>query len=100
MVRHAHGHKHLHKKKKKDVLDYALYVFMVATPLFEIPQAWGIFSKQSAEDVSLTTWGFFLVSSVAWIIYAVRNKIMPLIVAYTLYLIIEGVIVMGILIYS
>ena len=73
---------------------------MVATPLFEIPQAWDIFTKQSAEDVSLTTWSFFFVSSIAWIMYAVRNKIMPLMVAYTLYLIIEGVIVFGILVYS
>jgi uncharacterized protein with PQ loop repeat len=100
MVRHAHGHKHLHRKKPKDFLDYTLYVFMVATPLFEIPQAWDIFSKHSAEDVSLTTWGFFVVSSVAWITYAVRNKIWPLMIAYTLYLIIEAIIVVGILIYS
>jgi len=100
MVRHAHGHKHLHKKKPKDIFDYLLYVFMIATPLFEIPQARDIFSRQSADDVSLTTWGFFFISSLAWITYAVRAKIWPLMVAYTLYLIIEGVIVAGILLYS
>lgn len=100
MVRHAHGHKHLHKKQPKSLFDYILYIFMVATPLFEIPQAWDIFAKQSAEDVSLTTWSFFFVSSMAWIMYAVRNRIWPLMVAYTLYLLIEGVIVIGILTYS
>ncbi len=100
MVRHAHAHKHLHRKKKKDFFDYSLYFFMVATPLFELPQVWDIYSSHSAHDVSLTTWGFFFVSNVAWITYAVRNKLKPLIVAYTLYLIVEGFVVTGILLYS
>lgn len=39
MVRHGHGHWHLHRKPRKDWFDYLLYAFMVATPLFELPQA-------------------------------------------------------------
>lgn len=100
MIRHAHGHRHLQRKKKKDALDYALYFFMVATPLFELTQAYDIYSSKSAQDVSLSTWLFFLISNVAWIAYAVRNKLTPLIVAYALYLVIEAIIVTGILVYS
>lgn len=100
MVRHGHGHRHLHRKKQKDWFDYVLYVFMVATPLFELPQAWAIYSTRSAQDVSLTTWGFFTISNIAWVAYAVRNKLKPLIVVYSLYMIIELSIVVGIILYN
>lgn len=99
MVRHGHAHRHLHQKKRRDMFDYLLYVFMVATPLFELPQAWDIYSNKSAGDVSLPTWAFFAVSNLAWIMYAVRNKLRPLIVTYSLYLVIEVAIVVGILLY-
>ncbi len=99
MVRHGHTHKHLHKKPRKDALDYILYVFMIATPLFELPQAWDIYSTRSAEDVSLSTWAFFSVSNLAWIAYALRHKLWQLVVPYVLYLIIEVIIVVGILVY-
>lgn len=100
MVRHAHAHRHLHRKKPKDWFDYLLYTFMIATPLFELPQAWAIYSTQSAQDVSLTTWGFFVISNLAWGAYAIRNKLTPLIVTYSLYMIIELSIVMGIILYN
>lgn len=100
MVRNGHAHKHLHRKKSKDSFDYVLYVFMIATPLFELPQAWKIYSTQSAADVSLITWGFFVLSNVAWIIYAIRNKLTPLIITYCMYMVIEISIVAGILFYS
>lgn len=100
MVRHGHAHRHLHKKPKKDWFDYVLYAFMVATPLFELPQAWKIYATQSANDVSLSTWGFFVISNAAWILYAIRNKLLPLIVVYSLFMVIEVSIVIGILIYS
>jgi uncharacterized protein with PQ loop repeat len=100
MVRHGHAHRHLHKKPKKDWLDYVLYVFMIATPLFELPQAWDIYSTHSAQDVSITTWGFFWFVNIAWIIYALRNKLRILVVTYLLYAVIEMAIVVGIILYS
>lgn len=73
---------------------------MVATPTFELVQAWHIYSRKSAGDVSLATWSFFVLSSAVWLVYAVRNKLKPLIIAYSLYLIAEGLTVVGILLYS
>lgn len=100
MVKHGHAHRHLHKKKQKDLFDYILYFFMIATPLFEIPQAWKIYATQSAADVSLSTWGFFVLSNFAWITYAIRNKLTPLIITYCLYMAVEVSVVIGILLYS
>lgn len=73
---------------------------MVATPLFELPQAWQIYSTQSAGDVSMATWLFFCAADVVWVIYAFKLKRVPLQVMYSLYLVIEISIVTGILLYS
>lgn len=90
----------LHKKKPKELFDYAVYFFMVATPLFEVSQAYTIHSTQSAESVSLYTWGFFFLSSTVWLTYAIKHKITPFIVMYSMYLVVEASIVVGIIMYS
>jgi hypothetical protein len=89
---HHTGRHLVHRKntaKQKETFDYIVRFFMVATPLFEVPQAWQIYSSRSAGDVSLAT----------WIIYAIKLGSMPLQIAYSLYLIIEVSIVIGILLY-
>lgn len=88
------------KKKQKTPLDYVLYFFVFTTPLFELPQAYIIYSSKNAEDVSVLTWAYFAISSVAWVIYGFRQRIKPIMFAYTLYLIIETSIVIGIIRYS
>jgi uncharacterized protein with PQ loop repeat len=98
MLRHVH--KHLHRHGKKEPIDYVVRFFMVATPLFELPQAYTIYHAQSARDVSLITWLFFLFSSIAWLAYGFKQKLTPLIVAYSLYMIIEISIVIGVIMYS
>ncbi len=97
MLRH---HKHLHSKKHKEPFDYVVYFFTIATPLFELPQAYAIFSNHSAAGVSIWTWGFFCLAGVVWMIYAIRHKLLPLLVTNILYLVIESAIVVGIFMYS
>jgi uncharacterized protein with PQ loop repeat len=95
-----HPHKHLHGKIKKSPLDFLVYFFMVATPLFEIPQAIAIYGSKDAASVSIWTWAFFLMSSVVWFSYGVRNKLLPIMVTYSLYFVVESIIVIGIFKYS
>ena len=103
MARHGAKHRHLLKKKTKkepkEALDYIVYFFGIATPLFEIPQAVQIFTTKSAESVSLWTWGFFLIDNLVWIVYAIRHRLWPLLVTSILYEVVEGAIVVGVLIY-
>jgi uncharacterized protein with PQ loop repeat len=93
-------HHHLRKKENKTPLDRLLYFFVFVTPLFELPQAVTIFTTKSAENVSIYTWSFFLISSVAWLIYGIRNRIWPIKVTYCIYLVIESIIVVGIVTFS
>jgi uncharacterized protein with PQ loop repeat len=100
MVRHAHAQKHLQKKAQRDSFDWILHLFMVATPLFELPQVIKIYGTQSAADVSLVTWAFFALSNVAWILYAIRHNMRLLVGIYSAYLLIEVTIVIGIILYQ
>lgn len=100
MTRHKSHLRKVHKAPKKEFFDYIVYFFTIATPLFELPQAYAIYSSQSAEDVSLLTWGFFLLDNVVWIIYALKRRVLPLLITTTLYLVLEIIIVVGIILYS
>ena len=99
MVRNHHVRR-LHKKKPKDPFDVLVYFFTVATPLFELPQAYAIYSTKSAANVSSLTWGFFLVADFVWLGYAIKHKIKPLIIMYSFYMAVEFSIVAGIILYS
>jgi uncharacterized protein with PQ loop repeat len=98
MVRHAYAHKQLHKKhKKRSNFENFIYIFAFTTPLFEIPQIITIFSAHSAENVSLITWSYLAISSLAWLIYGIIKKMKPLIVSYVLYVLVEFSIVASII---
>lgn len=96
MARHYHKHS---KTKPGGWIDKAIYFFVFATPLFELPLAYVIYKNQSSANVSYATWIFFLISSVFFLIYGLRHKIFPLIICYSLYLVIEVIIVGGIFMY-
>ena len=99
MLHHVHKHKKK-RSQKNDFLDILLYFFVFTTPLFELPQAYLIYSQKSADGVSVLTWAYFAASSVVWLAYGLRRKLKPVILAYTFYLIIESIIVIGILKYN
>ena len=97
-----HQHKHLVRKSQKgklEAIDYIIRFFMIATPLAEVPQAYNIYHLQSAREVSIVTWSFFAVSSLVWLVYAMKHNVIPLVVASGLYLVVESTIVVGVIIY-
>ena len=100
MAVHAHAHKHLLKNKHRSKFDNFIYIFAFTTPLFEIPQLVSIVSAKSAGNVSLITWAYLAVSSLAWLIYGVKKKMRPLVVSYILYVIVEFSIVIAILLFN
>jgi len=91
---------HHTNSKQKTPFDYVIYFFSFATPLFELPQAYVIYAHHAAENVSIWSWGFFLIDNIIWILYALRTKMRPLLITSVLYLIIELSVVIGIVIYS
>lgn len=100
MANHSRSHHYLKHRKAKQPFDYVVYFFMIATPLFELPQLYSIYSTQDASGVSVFTWGFFLLASIVWFVYALKKRLLPLIVTNSLYFVIELVIVAGIFMYQ
>ena len=97
MARHHHPKRHF--KWHLTPLDSFAYFFAVSTPLLELPQAYQIYTRHSARDVSFATWLFFAMSSVVWSIYGIKRKQPAIAVSSLLYLVIETTIVIGILMY-
>lgn len=100
MAKDKHKHLHLQTKKPHDSLDLLVYFFTFATPLFEVPQVLEIYLRHSAQDVSIWTWAFFCIDNIVWIAYALRKRIMPVLITSILYEIFELAIFIGILIYK
>ncbi len=97
--RHVHK-KHIAKQQGREPFDFVVYFFMIATPLFELPQLLAIYSHHNAENVSLATWLFFCFDNVVWMVYGLRKKEWPIFLTSALYEVIEIFIVIGILLYS
>lgn len=88
-------------KIKKQELDTKLvYFFGLVTPLFMIPQAIAIFQNQSAVNISIAMWVFFLIADIIWIIYGMHRNIKPLVYSHALYFVVELAVVAGIVIYA
>lgn len=87
------------KIKKNEADTKLVYFFGLVTPLFMIPQAYTIFRKEDASNVSLIMWIFFLLADAVWIAYGVKHAIKPLVYSHSLYIVVEVFIVAGILIY-
>ena len=85
--------------KDEKFINKFIYVAVVIYPLSTIPQIIDIFANRSAENVSLATWFMYDIITVIFLWYAIENKLKPLIIEYSLWLIAQSIVVTGILIY-
>jgi uncharacterized protein with PQ loop repeat len=105
---HLHQRKRIHVKHQEyphpnkwvKLLDRVVLCLATIGPLFELPQLFKIYSEKSAQGVSLLTWAFFVLFAIPWVIYGIVHKEKPIIVAYSLWILIDTAIVIGILMYG
>ena len=92
---------HRIKKQKTDTSALGRLVLGIAViePLMTIPQIYQIWAHHDARGVSLSTWSFYILSAIIWLFYGFKIKDIPLIVASTLWVVMEGFVVLGILLY-
>ncbi len=72
----------------------------VVGPVSASPQVVEIFSKQSAQGVSLLSWVMYLMLGVVSLSYGLFHKLKPIIVSQVLWTIMDIVVIVGILMYS
>lgn len=85
--------------KPKKIIDKLIYIAAIAYPLTTIPQIFDIFANRSATNVSLLTWLLYDMFTCIFLWYAIQNKLKPLVIEYSMWIVAQSIVVAGLLIY-
>lgn len=89
----------IYTQAKKKTAHKVIMVSSVVYPLTTIPQIYEIYKNQSVENISLLTYGFYAIFTLIFLSYGIQEKLKPIIVLQSLWLIMYGIIVTQILTY-
>ena len=103
-----HSHPYIHKRVEPypahslalRMLDSIIYLVGVIGPLFTLPQLYEIFVLHNASGVSPLTWGGYALLDIPWILYGIVHHERPITITYTLWLIFNGAVFVGAVIYG
>ena len=93
-------HRYAITKKDKRFIDKAAYVVGILMPLSTLPQVIQVFTSRDVTGLSMLTWVMYLVLTSLFLIYALVDKIKPLIFTQATWVIIDAMMIAGILVYS
>lgn len=114
MVYDSHGLHHFHKGKRiyqkhekyphpekwKRFFDRCIYIVGVFGPIMTIPQLIKIWVEKNAVGVSIVSWSGYLIAAIFWLIYGVIHKEKPIIFTYSLWIVFDIFIVIGVFLYG
>jgi uncharacterized protein with PQ loop repeat len=83
----------------KRFLDHLMYGVGIFAPLALMPQIISIYVDHEKQGVSLETWILLAVFNILWTVYGVVHKDKPIIITHTLFTILDGSIVAGVLLF-
>ena len=66
------------------LLSFLATVFGSAMALANFPQAYRIFKRKSAGDISILTYTILFVGAIVWVLYGIEIQSSPLIISNTL----------------
>lgn len=75
-----------------------MLVFATVEPIATIPQIIQIWSGRASDGVSLLTWTLYTMTSFVWLAYGIMKKDKPLILSGVVWVVSQGLVVIGILI--
>jgi uncharacterized protein with PQ loop repeat len=81
-------------------LDYVMYGVGVFAPLALLPQIERVYTEQSAGGLSFITWTLLCIFNGMWGLYGLVHRDLQIFLANCLMLLFNGVILLGILLYS
>lgn len=82
------------------VLDGFAMAAGILGPIMAVPQAWQIFTTHEAAGVSVASWALFAVLDIPLFIYGYAHRDAIIMVSYSMWFVINVVIVIGTLIYG
>ncbi len=97
---HQKHEKYPHPKKGKRYIDRIVYIFGIIGPLTGAAQSYKIWSLKEAAGLSIIMFGFGILNDMVWITYGAIHKEKPIILMYSLWLVVNIITVAGILVYG
>lgn len=76
-----------------------VYFVSIAEPVATFPQIYTIWVNKQTAGVSLLSWCGFLVAAIIWLLYGISRKDKALIVSGFAWVIAEGLVILGLLLY-
>ena len=89
-----------HPEKSKMIIDKVVMIAGILGPILTIPQITNIWIDKNASGVSAIAWGAYMCMAVLWVIYGIMHKAKPLIIIYSIWIVLDAFIVLGTLIYG
>ncbi|MDD4975510.1 MAG: SemiSWEET family transporter [Bacteriovorax sp.] len=89
-----------HPQKLKRNYDKLISVIAFVAPLANLPQLFKIFSEKDALGVSAISWVFFFIIAAIWLGYGILHKDRNIITMYSLLMVTEASIIVGIIFYG
>jgi len=81
-------------------IDKIIYPVGLLGPVMTLPQLFEVWIHKSAGELSLITWGGWLILSFVWLTYGIIHKEKPIIISNILWITIEFGITLAIIIYN
>lgn len=91
-----HAHERIHKTPTHKLI----YVASIAYPLTTLPQIIHIYTEESAQDLSPWSWSLYLVFALIFLSYGLSQRLKPIILLESLWVIVYTVMIIGIFIYK
>lgn len=87
-------HKHIETKKKLGAFDVIVIVASFLYPLSGVPQIIQIF-QGTTDGVSIYSWLGFLLFASIFLVYGLKHRVTPMIIANSIWIIVDGLVVIG-----
>ena len=81
-------------------LDRVVLTAGVIGPLTTIPQILKIYTTHDASGVSLLTWLLPAILDIPWIVYGFAHRERPIVITYSLWLVANLVVALGVVLYG
>ena len=83
-------------KKNMSSFDKLVLFVSIIYPLSALPQAVEVF-RGNTEGVSIISWLAFMLCAGLFLIYGLKNKVFPMVVSNSLWIVTDGLVVTGLL---
>jgi len=83
----------------KRLLDTIVYAAGIIGPIIALPQVILVYVGQDVAGISVISWLGWAILDIPWIVYGFAHKERPIIITYTLWMVINLSVVTGVIIY-